>query len=178
LELSFRVELPFNFSHSQDPVIYCGHIDKIADYQGRLYAVERKHTVSALSEHYWDRYVFSSQIAGYVMAAKASFSTPIGGAIIDSTQIGVTFARFGRRIVNRTEQLQQEWLLDLHYWLSLLDQSFSSDRWPRNSESCSKYGGCQFRRVCFASPLVRDVVLRDEFRVERWNPLKPRGDEE
>lgn len=178
VELSFRLELPFQFSHADVPVIYCGHIDQIAEYQGRLFTVEHKSTKTALSEYYWLRYRFSSQLSGYFLAAEANFAVEVGGAIIDSTQVGVTFTRFGRQTVQRLKSHQEEWLLDLHYWLSLLDGCFSADRWAKNQESCSKYSGCQFRSVCFASPAVRDVVLRDEFRIDRWNPLKTRGDDE
>jgi hypothetical protein len=178
VELSFRVELPFTFSHSDAPVIYCGHIDSIVSYQGRLFAMEHKHTKSALNEHYWQRYVFSSQISGYVLAAEANFAAEIGGAIIDATQVGVNFARFGRRVAARVKAHQEEWLLDLHYWLTQLDMSFAANRWPHNHESCGKYGGCQFRSVCFANPSVRDVVLRDEFKIERWDPLRVRGEED
>lgn len=177
VELSFRIELPFHFHGSDSPVLYCGHIDKIVNYQGRLFAMEHKHTKSGLSDFYWLRYTFSSQISGYHLACETNFSTEIGGAIIDATQVGATFARFGRRIVSRVKAHQQEWLLDTHYWLEQLNGSFLTDRWPHNHESCSKYGGCQFRDVCFASPLVRDSHLRTHYRVERWDPLKNRGDE-
>lgn len=178
VELSFRIELPFSFSHSDLPVLYCGHIDKIVSYQGRLFAMEHKHTKSALSDFYWLRYTFSSQISGYHLAAEASFSAEIGGAIIDATQVGVNFVRFGRRMATRVKAHQQEWLLDTHYWLEQLNSSFSTNRWPHNHESCGKYGGCQFRDVCFASPLVRDSVLRSHYRVEHWDPLRVRGEEE
>lgn len=178
VELSFRLELPFTFSHSDAPVIYCGHIDQIAEYQGRIFTVEHKHTKSALSEHYWLRYRFSSQNSGYFLAASSSFSVEVGGAIVDATQIGVTFTRFGRQTVPRIAAQQEEWLTDLHYWLSQLDGCFAADRWPRNQESCSKYAGCQFRSICFSSPLVRETVIRDEFHVSRWDPLRVRGEEE
>lgn len=178
VELSFRVELPFTFSHSDSPVLYCGHIDKIVNYQDRLFAMEHKTTKSALSEFYWLRYMFSSQISGYNLACELSFNAEIGGAIVDSLQVGVNFTRFGRRIAARTKAHQQEWLLDMHYWLEQLNAAFSSDRWAHNHESCSKFGGCQFRDVCFASPLVRDSHLRTHYRVERWDPLRPRGEED
>lgn len=178
VELSFRIELPFVFSDSDEPVLYCGHIDKVAEYNGKLYAVEHKHTVSGLYDSYWDRYVFSSQISGYVLALKTQFNLDTAGALIDSTQVGATFARFGRRIAHRVEAHQQEWILDLSYWMSQLDLCIRSDRWAHNTESCSKYGGCQFRSVCFTSPSVRQAVLDAEFRIEKWDPLKPRGEEE
>jgi hypothetical protein len=178
VELSFRVELPFAFSSSDDPVFYCGHIDRVVKYNERLYACEHKHTVSAFYDSYWDRYTFGSQISGYVMALKVDFQLEVAGALIDATQVGATFARFGRRIAHRVELHQQEWITDLSYWMSQLDLCIRSDRFPHNTESCSKYGGCQFKEVCFASPLVRDSILSSHFKVEKWNPLKPRGEEE
>lgn len=178
LELSFRVELPFSFSQSDYPVIYCGHIDKVVEFQGQLLAMERKHTTSAFYESYWDRYTFGSQISGYVMALQTGFNLDVGGAVIDATQIGVNFTRFGRRVAHRVNAHQQEWILDTSYWLSQVDLCLTSDRWPHNHEACGKYGGCQFRNVCFANPSVREVVLKSEYRVDKWDPLKPRGDDE
>lgn len=178
VELSFRVELPFSFHGSDAPVYYCGHVDEVAEYSDKLYAVEHKHTVGSMYDSYWDRYTFSSQISGYVMALKINFNLEVAGALIDATQVGVNFARFGRRIAHRVETHQQEWIVDLSYWMSQLDLCIRSDRFPHNTESCTKYGGCQFREVCFSSPLVRQAILDSHFKIEKWNPLKPRGEEE
>lgn len=179
VELSFRIELPFVFGHSDDPVFYCGHIDRVVEYNRQIYAAEHKHTVSSIQyDSYWDRYTFSSQISGYVLALQTNFNLNVAGALIDATQVGATFARFGRRIAHRVQAHQQEWLLDLSYWMSQLDLCLQADRWPHNSEACSKWGGCQFRSVCFTSPSVRQAVLEQEFRIEKWNPIKPRGEEE
>lgn len=177
VELSFTFELPFTFAGTDAPVLYCGHIDRVAKYRDDLFAVEHKHTVSALSDSYWNRYVFGSQTSGYVMALKVNFNLNTAGAIIDATQVGVNFARFGRRPVHRVETHQQEWMLDLSYWLSQLDLCLTTDRWPRNTEACSKYSGCQFRDYCFSRPMSRDLILAHDFKIEKWDPLKIRGED-
>ena len=110
-----------------------------------------------------------------MLALKTQFNLDTAGAVIDATQIGVNFARFGRRFASRVEAHQQEWIVDLSYWMSQLDLCLRSDRWPHNTEACNKYGGCQFRSVCFASPLGRSTILEHEVKVEHWDPLRVRG---
>lgn len=181
VELSFRIELPceiYNIETEQhEPVVYCGHIDKIVTYNGTVMPLEHKHTKSSLYDSYWDRYVFSSQISGYYMACMASFNIEVGGAVIDATQVGVNFSRFGRRVANRVAAHQQEWILDTAYWMQQLNFSLQTGRFPHNSEACSKYGGCQFRSVCFSNPSVRQTILDTEFRIEKWDPLRNRGED-
>lgn len=176
VELSFRVELPVDIDGS--PVIYSGHIDKLVRYNGQIFAVERKHTVSTLGDYYYARYVFSSQISGYVLAVRTAYGENIGGAIIDAVQLGESFCRFGRRVAHRVPEHIDEWLNDTIYWIDRLATSLRDGRWPHNTEACMKYGGCQFREVCFSNPAVRQAILNADFRIEHWDPLRIRGEEE
>jgi hypothetical protein len=182
VELSFQLNFPMQLynweSGEHEDVIYCGHIDRIASYEGRLYAVEHKHTTSALGDYYYDRYTFSSQISGYAAAIRVVWGLDAVGAMIDSTSIGVTFARFGRRIATRVEEHLEEWLEDTKYWITQVYEAKKNQHFPRNTESCNRYSGCEFRDVCYARPGARDAVLKADFHVEHWNPMKPRGPEE
>lgn len=176
LELSFRFELNRD-TPSGEKYIYCGHMDKIVNYNGALYALEYKHTTSTLSESYFLRYIYSSQVFGYVAAGQIVFNTPIYGAIIDSVQIGASFSRYSRRVVHRASEHLEEWLSDLTYWLSRVEDSHARNLWAHNTESCHKFGGCPFLAVCSKAPYARDAVLRTEYVAERWNPLRNRGSE-
>lgn len=182
IELTFAFELPHEFLNPEtglyEPCIYTGHIDKIVTYQGRLFPMERKHTTSSLYDHYWNRYINSAQIDGYIMACKVNWNLEdVGGGIIDATQFGATFSRFGRRVVNRTPERTNQWLLETLYWLTQMDNSIKSNYFPRNTESCNKYSGCQFYQICFASPALAESLERDHYRVEKWDPTKIRGEE-
>ncbi len=182
VELSFRLEFPlqlFNWETNEvEDVLYCGHIDKVVEYNSQIFAMEHKHTVSALGDYYYDRYTFSSQISGYAVALRSIWNLEAIGAVIDSTSIGVTFTRFGRRTASRVEDHLEEWIEDTKYWITQVYEAKKTQNFPRNTESCSKYGGCQFKDVCFARPGARDAVLNSDFKIEHWNPMKPRGPED
>lgn len=182
VELSFRLEFPLKLynweTDEEEGVIYCGHIDKIVEYNNQLLAMEHKHTVSTLGDYYYDRYVFSSQISGYVMAIRVIWGMDAVGAVIDSTALGVTFARFGRRVASRVADHIEEWIEDTAYWIKQVYEAKKNQHYPRNTESCSKYGGCQFKEYCFVRPSARPAILASDFRVEKWDPMKPRGIEE
>lgn len=175
LEMSFSFELPFQ-SQNGELLEYCGHIDKLADYQGQLFAVERKHTVQTLSPQFFSRYQFSAQIAGYVFAGKVVFDRPVSGAIIEATQVGVNFSRFGRNVVYRVNDHLEEWMQDTHYWINQIESAHMQNYFPHNSESCSKYAGCQFREVCIKPKFARDAVLNSAFIKDKWDPTQIRGD--
>jgi hypothetical protein len=176
LEMSFSFELPFK-SNSGETFEYCGHMDKLAIYNGQLYTVERKHTVQTLSPSFFERYFFSAQIGGYVYAGKVVFDQPVVGAIIEATQVAVNFSRFGRSVVYRVNDHLEEWMKDTHYWIKQIEFSAEHNYWPHNSESCSKYAGCQFRQVCAKPQFARELTLESSFRRDRWDPTKIRGEE-
>ena len=176
LEMSFSFPLPFSPAGSTTPYYYSGHIDKLALYSDSLYAVERKSTTVALSEQFFARYTHSAQIGGYVYAGKVIFDTQVSGAIIEATQVGVNFTRFGRLVVHRINDLLEEWMGDLHQWIRWVESCHKEDYWPANTESCSKYNGCQFRNVCSKNRELRPLMLETDFVQNRWNPLVTRGD--
>jgi PD-(D/E)XK nuclease superfamily len=182
VELSFQLTFPMQLynweSGETEDVIYCGHVDRVVSYNNALYAMEHKHTTSALGDYYYDRYTFSSQISGYAVALRVVWGLDAVGAVIDATAVGVTFTRFGRRIATRVEDHLEEWIEDTRYWINQVYEAKKAQYFPRNTESCSKYNGCQFRDVCFARPGARDTILKADFHVEHWNPMKPRGPEE
>jgi hypothetical protein len=170
IELSFRLELP------NSSFLYCGHIDKIATYGSHgVFIQERKTTASSIGSYYFDQYNPNSQLSGYVLAGTALSSTPVIGAVIDAIQLAVDFARPARSIQFRPKDLLDEWLADTLTWIERIEESFSANSWPMNTESCHKYGGCQFRSVCSKSPSIRPMLLEADFTIVPWDPLKIRG---
>ena len=177
LEMSFSFELPFSPQGSNDHYYYSGHIDKLATYNGLLYVVERKHTTGTLGSQFFDRYTFSSQVSGYVFAGKVVFESPVQGAIIDATAVAVNSSSFGRSVVNRVGSHLEEWMQDLGYWIKQIEECVREEHFPMNTESCSKYAGCQYRQVCSKSKAVRELELETAFHREHWNPLRVRGED-
>jgi hypothetical protein len=47
-------------------------------------------------------------------------------------------------------------------------------KWPMNTESCGKYGGCPFRPLCQEDPRVREGYERGNYIPHKWDPLEER----
>ncbi len=173
VELSFRVPLPIN-SPDGDPYIYCGHIDRMVTYAGLIYNTDYKTTKYALDNKYFKQFSPDSQMSGYIYGTKIGFNEPIAGAMIDGIQLGVTYNRFARRFVLRTEEQTEEWLENTCHWIKVAEAAAISGKWYMNEEFCSMYGGCAMREVCSKSLSTRELWYRNKFHHAPWNPLENR----
>lgn len=175
VELSFRLELPIQHPEG-GAYLYCGHIDRLAEYQGAIFVVDYKHTVRTLDTKYFAKYSPDGQMSGYVLAAKTMHPQNVQGCLIDAAQVGVTFSRFQRGFANRTEAQLDEFLTDTIEWLRQAERCARQNYWPMNTEACNNYGGCIFRGVCDKDPSIRETYLQADFEKRHWNPLESRGD--
>jgi len=193
VELSFRFELDWGpkagmiaKSERDDtylvpgqPYLLSGHLDRVVEYNGELFVMDRKTTTTTLGPYYFDQYSPNNQMTLYTIASRVILSAPIKGVIIDAAQILLEKPNhFQRGLTYRTDDQTNEWIDDLQYWFSLAEQFATNNYWPMNDTACDKFGGCRFRGICAKSPQVRETFLKAEFEKleesERWNPLKPR----
>lgn len=176
VELSFKFELDFGPQKSYGAHHYslCGHLDRVVDYLGHQYVMDRKTTGSTLSPHYFEGYDPDNQMSLYTIAAQIVFASPVKGVIIDAAQVLVGGTNFGRGITYRTPSQTAEWLADLRYWFRLAEGFATEGHWPMNDRACGMYGGCTFRKVCSKSPEVRQKFLESDFERRPWNPLQVR----
>lgn len=170
IELSFSFLLPFKTAEGR-ALLWCGHIDKLVYFGDSVMALERKHTTRTIGSYYFDQYLMSDQIIGYVLAGQVVLPQPISGAIVEATQIAVGFSRTHRSPQFRTEEQMAEWLHNLRYWIDLAEQYARRNFWPMNRASCNNFGGCRFRSICSLSPAVREQALETHFYKDHWNPL-------
>lgn len=167
VELSFKLQI-------EGDLMYCGHLDRVVEFQGDKFVMDRKTTGATLGAYYFTQYNPDNQMSGYSLASAVGFSTPVKGVIIDAMQIAVGFTSFGRTITTRTEKQLEEWVDDFKVWTSLAFMFADKGSWPMNDKSCHKYGGCPFREVCSHDPSVRENFLKTRFEVRHWNPLEER----
>lgn len=167
IELHFQFEIGDGYS-------LCGYLDRIAEFQGQPFVMDRKTTTSTLGSYYFEQYDPDNQMSLYTVASQVAFKTPVKGVIIDAAQIAVGFSRFVRHFVFKTPDQIDEWMYDLKTWLAQAQMFAERGYWPQNDKSCHKYGGCPFREVCSKSPSVRDKFLESGFERHEWNPLTPR----
>lgn len=176
VELSFRMELPYKASVDQ-PYILCGYIDKVVDFAGGQYVLDRKTSKSTLSDYFFEQFSPDNQFSLYSAVTKVLWNMPIKGVIIDAAQIAVGFTDFKRGMTFRNDWVLEEWMDDTKYWIAQARWSAENNIWPMNDKSCHKYAGCEFREICRLAPAVRQKFLETGFHKEVWNPLTLRGGE-
>lgn len=178
VELSFRFELP------DSDFLYCGHMDRIAEFEGHTFVFDTKTTKRALYTEYFDQYNPHNQMTGYTLGGKIALHQPVKGVVIDAVQLGVGnpaepsvgFARFSRGFSLRSEEHLDEWLDTTTYFVRLAANYAEEDFWPMNEGACNNYFGCQFRPICSKAPRQRETWLKASYVQRLWDPLQVRGD--
>ncbi len=165
--VEYTPSVPMNY-------VLCGHLDRVVEFTGGTYVMDRKTSSSTIGSAYFDQYSPDNQMSLYTMAAKVIYQTPVKGVIIDAVQIAVGFSRFSRGFTYRTDSEIEEWLANTRNWLRIAEGYASNGFWPMNDKACHHYGGCVFRKVCSKSPEVRQRFLESDFVKNPWNPLVPR----
>ena len=153
VELSFRFELESSPSQSTTPYILCGHLDRVVEFNCMNFVLDRKTTMTTLSDYFFSQFDLSNQMTLYTLAGKVILNAPIKGVIIDGAQLLMEETAFQRGFTYRTEDQLLEWQEDLLYWFMLAENYAIAGHWPMNDTSCDKYGGCRFKEVCSKSPL-------------------------
>jgi hypothetical protein len=176
VELSFTLNTGWTSTWTGEPLLLCGHLDKIARMDGVEYIVDRKTTGHALDSQFFAQFTPDNQFSLYATAARVVFHHPVQSLIVDGMQVLVSGTRFARGPVPRPEAVCSEWLAGTSYWLDQMELCASAESWPMNDKSCGLYGGCGFREVCSKSPEARAPWLERGFTKRTWDPLQRRGD--
>lgn len=175
VELSFQLDLLDFKSPTGEPVLLCGHLDRIAKQDGddsKLFIVDKKTTGNQVSGDYFSQFHPDNQMSTYYTGGRIAYSAKIKGIIVDAVQVGVTFSRFQRGFVSRSDGELEEWLEDTKWWIKLIWQSALSDRWPKNDKNCRF---CPYQQICNKAPSMRDEWLKASFVRAPWDPLAIRS---
>lgn len=173
VELSFRMETSYRSSDGE-PFLLCGHLDRVATLYNHAYIVDRKTSKHQLDERYFDQFSPHNQFTIYSLAGKVVYQLPIQGIICDAAQVAVTFSRFQRQPIPRSQEILDEWYHELGGWLAQAESYARDNYWPMNDTSCDKFFGCEFRPICRRHPSVREQWLRADYVRRVWDPLKTR----
>lgn len=175
VELSFRFELE-QLTSSGEQYLWCGHMDRVVAFAGHNYIVDRKTTKATLNPEFFEKFSPDNQFSGYMVAGRIAYNIPLAGLIVDGAQVAVTFSRFLRGPVTRSEAQLDEWLKDIGVYLLQAEGYAKAVHWPMNDKSCGNYGGCPYREVCSKPPSVRAEWLPKLMQKRVWDPLQVRGD--
>lgn len=176
VELSFSFDTGLRHESTGEPILFCGHLDRIARLNGVPYIVDLKTTGSTISPRFFDQFTPNNQMSMYALAGRVAFGEPIQALIIDGLQVAVGFTRALRGMVQRTVEYTGEWLAEASWWARRMEESAVAGHWPMNDRSCDMYGGCPFRGVCSKPPGGRERWLDVDFKPRTWDPLQRRGD--
>lgn len=168
VELSFTIPLT-------DDVIYCGHIDRLVDFGGNVFAMDQKTSGATISKRFFEGFAPDFQMSGYTFAGSLLWDAPISGVIIDAAQIAVGFTEFTRGFVHKPPQVIAEWREDVIGIISRAREDTRTGTFLPNFTACGNYGGCQFRKICSRAPEHRERALSADFEKKaRWDPIKQR----
>jgi hypothetical protein len=171
-ELSFVIPL---FELNDHKMYLAGHIDRVVEFLGDIYLLDYKTTKGQLNDSFFSGFKPHVQVQGYLIAAHvlagstSSIPREPRGMIIDGIQLGVTFTRFQRSIVQYTPLEVESCLADLEYWFKLAAMFTESDHYPANETACSNYGGCVFQSICSTTPPKRQKMLDSGFARQTWD---------
>jgi hypothetical protein len=172
VELSFRFQT--DFLVGDEPVILCGHLDRVVSLNEAIWVNDYKTTKRGLYDDYFSSFSPDNQMTLYTLAARVVFDVPANGVLIDAIQIGVNFSRFQRGFTLRTPDQLDEWYEDLGVWLGQAELYATANHWPMNDTACGLYGGCTFRGICSKDSALRQRFLEASFVKRKWNPLEIR----
>jgi len=178
VERPFAVELPEKIDDIT--IFYVGRMDlAVRDSNGHLYVMDHK-TTSVLGDTYWDDAFMSEQQHGYCWALREVLGEEPVGYIMNvlavrkpsKTGKGVEFARRTYPTREPPGKLD-EWYSNMVLQVRTFLHHFRNSLWPRHHKHCiSKYGRCEFYRVCELPEHSRSAALASSaFKDNDWSPL-------
>lgn len=173
VELSFRFEIDLQ-TPFQTPYMLTGHLDRIASFDEELYVLDRKTTSKSFAYDFMETFKPSAQMMQYTSGSKVVFHPNIKGVIIDAVYITTNLDEYSRFMAGYTKDQLEEWFKNTTFYIKLAEQYHTAEYWPQNFEACHVYSGCIFRALCGRDPSVRDMIVRTEYVVDRWDPLVTR----
>lgn len=185
-----EIEKPFAVPLDPDDptLIYIGRWDKVFRYQGRIYIGEHKTTSlfkkdGPFQNQFVDSFSPNSQIDGYLYAASHTYGKELKACWIDAALVH-RHEHDGFRFIPIERQFAQieTWLWETQYWISQIQANHEAYRglndrsseylpvFPKNTVSCTQYGGCPYLDLCkmWSNPEAHDTPMG--YMVEKWEP--------
>lgn len=158
-------------------IYWTGIIDALIDY-GQLLVMDHK-TTSILGPTFFDDFVLSSQMNGYVWSAN-KLGYPVTGLLLDAiagrrpTKTGVPHEYQRNRYYYEPEHLA-EWEKDTFTLIEDFLEHLCRAYFPKSPRWCfGKYGRCQYWDVCSQLPERREALIQsDLYKPVTWSPLIP-----
>lgn len=194
VERSFTLQLELNNPDTNEPILYHGRYDMLADYHDGLFIYDDK-TCSQLGVTWPDKWHTRSQFTGYCYGAKAN-GYPVIGAIVRGGCFYVNRVDYAESITYRKQWELDKWWEDLHHTVYNMVQWYTRLREENEkliarkghpialarvvpstgffNEACQAYGGCEYLPLCKTEHPQRWM---QDYTVRVWDPRNPDREE-
>ncbi len=168
IEFSFVEPLPINHPQTGDPLLYCGRMDMLCDYEN-MHLGEDDKTASQLGASWPRQWDLRSQFTGYVWGA-ARAGIKLDGFLVRG--VSILKAKYDplQAITYRPTWQLDRWEAQLLRDIKRMIAAWEEGYWDLNLDhACTEYGGCPFRDVC----QMRDPapLLAQRFERRKWDPV-------
>src|SRR5262245_26173729 len=119
VELSFRFEIELEGAYGQYGL--CGHLDKLIEFDGANYVLDRKTTLKSFAEDYIKSFKPSGQMQQYTAGGQVGFVADIEGVIIDACYIATNLDTLSRFKVSYTKDQMSEWLDNTKFYIKMAE---------------------------------------------------------
>jgi hypothetical protein len=176
-EFSFAEPLDYDLLHPDtgDPILYTGRLDTIMEMgaKANLFGFDDK-TTKQLGATWPDQWDLRSQFPGYVWGAK-SYGIDLQGMVVRGIKILKTVFDHAQVIVYCNDWMIDRWKESTIFTVKQMIRDYEAGYWDSNlSDSCTSYGGCEFKRLC-CSPNP-DAWIEPYYETNLWNPLTGEDD--
>lgn len=178
VELSFNYDSGLRSTFGQ-PILLCGHIDRLVSINGMTLPTDLKTTKSTIgtaSSGYFLQFNPDDQMTGYCHATQQKYGITVTGIVIDAVQVAVGFSRMLRGHSPRSQSQIDEWFAGFHELTQRAEAYARSGFYPMNEKACTMYGGCEMRPICQRPAAIRERFLAADYAQRVWDPLVVRGD--
>ncbi len=179
VELSFRYDTGLRATSTSEPIMLCGHLDRVGQLAGQTWLSDlksTKHTIKGFSAaEYFAQFSPDNQMSLYDIAGKVVYSLPVAGLMVDAVQVAATFTRFHRSPISRNDSQREEWFQSFAVYVKAAENYAEANFWPMNDKACFR---CHFRPICARPPGARQMWLEADYQRRVWDPSVPRGNSE
>jgi hypothetical protein len=156
-------------------IYWTGRLDALVHY-GVPLVMDAK-TTAMLGQNFYDDFWLSSQMLGYVWAAR-NLGYPVEGLFLDvlagrkPSKTGTMF-EFQRQRYHYKQEHLDEWETDTFTLVTDFLEHLRRGYFPKSPKWCfGKYGRCQYWDICTQVPANRETMLQsDLFRNVTFSPL-------
>ena len=176
------IEVAGSIPISPDERIHAKVDSIIEDDNGNFSSMEHK-TTGRDSQAWNDKWSYIIQPGTYTHLLRCLYPPEnVKGVTINGTILRKGGNDFKRIPVNRSNEMMNQWLWEVNHWVNQIKWNFEQlqectvedqvmHAFPRNPESCSKFG-CKFPTMCsfWGNPLRKLDQMPIGYKKEFWDP--------